>query len=60
MTTGRCYMIGLHREEIEWVRLLVELLRRADPLARELACQALEYVETVADAATPRDRCVQG
>lgn len=50
---GRCYMIGLQREELEWVRLLVRLLRHADPLAPELARQALEYVATVADAARP-------
>ena len=51
--TGRCYMIGLEKEELEWVRLLVRLLRHTDPLAPELARQALEYVATVADAATP-------
>src|SRR6266849_8681465 len=27
---GRCHMIGLHADEIEWVRLLVSLLRHAD------------------------------
>ena len=47
----QCSVIGLERSEIEWVRLLVKLLRHADPLAPELARQALEYVETVADAA---------
>jgi len=46
-------MIGLHADEIEWVRLLVSLLRHADPLAPELARQALEYVQTVAEAARP-------
>ncbi len=50
---GRCHMIGLHADEIEWVRLLVSLLRHADPLAPELARQALEYVQTVAEAARP-------
>ena len=50
---GQCHMIGLHADEIEWVRLLVKLLRHTDPLAPELARQALEYVETVAQAAGP-------
>ena len=31
---GRCHMIGLEAGEIEWVRLLVDLLRRGDPLTR--------------------------
>jgi hypothetical protein len=47
---GRCYMIGLDASEIEWVRLLVQLLRDPDPLAPELARQALEYVDNVARA----------
>ena len=44
---GRCHMIGLEQSEIEWVRLLVDLLRRPDPLTPELARQALEYVESI-------------
>jgi hypothetical protein len=40
-------MIGLERGEIEWVRLLVKLLRHPDPLTPELARQALEYVDGV-------------
>jgi hypothetical protein len=40
-------MIGLQPDEIEWVRLLVDLLRRPDPLTPELARQALEYVESI-------------
>ena len=43
-------MIGLKGEEMEWVRLLIKLLRHDDPLAPELARQALEYVDTVAQA----------
>jgi hypothetical protein len=43
-------MIGLRPDEIEWVRLLVTLLRRPDPLAPELARQALEYVQTLTSA----------
>jgi len=57
--TGRCSMIGLSSEEIEWVRLLVTLLRHPDPLAPELARQALEYVETVASGGL-RERRVNG
>ena len=52
-TAGQCYMIGLKANEIEWVRLLVKLLRGADPMAPELARQALEYVQNVALAASP-------
>ena len=48
---GRCSMIGLEPSEMEWVRLLIKLLRHRDPLAPELARQALEYVETIAEAA---------
>ena len=51
--TPRCYMIGLEANEIEWVRLLVKLLRGANPLAPELARQALAYVQNVALAASP-------
>lgn len=49
-------MIGLERSELEWVRLLVKLLRHPDPLAPELARQALAYVETVADATAASSR----
>jgi hypothetical protein len=42
-------VIGLHPEEIAWVRRLVTLLRHPDPLAAELARRALEYVQEVAD-----------
>ena len=52
-------MIGLSSEEMEWVRLLVTLLRHPDPLAPELARQALEYVETVASGGL-RERRVNG
>ena len=45
---GRCSVIGLRPEEIEWVRVLVTLLRHPDPLAPELARQALAYVQSVA------------
>ena len=48
--TGRCSVIGLEPREIEWVRLLVTMLRHPDPLPAELARQALEYVRQVAEA----------
>jgi hypothetical protein len=51
--TGRSYMIGLQADEMEWVRLLVTLLRHTNPLAAELARQALEYVQTVTEAGRP-------
>ena len=51
---GRCHMIGLEAGEIEWVRLLVDLLRRGDPLTPELARQALEYVESIASTHAAR------
>jgi hypothetical protein len=47
MQTSRCSMIGLRPDEIEWVRLLVTLLRSSDPLVPELARQALDYVRGV-------------
>jgi hypothetical protein len=50
---GKCYMIGLRPDEIEWVRLLVKLLRHADPLRPELARQALAYVQTVSHTTAP-------
>jgi len=52
-------MIGLRPDEIEWVRLLVTLLRRPDPLAPELARQALEYVQTLTSA-NPLERALNG
>lgn len=57
--SGRCSMIGLRPEELEWVRLLVTLLRHPDPLAPELARQALEYVRTVASGGL-RERRMNG
>lgn len=46
----QCYMIGLQPQELEWVRLLVKLLRHKDPLPPELARQALHYVDQIAEA----------
>ncbi len=50
-------MIGLERHELEWVRLVVKLLRHPDPLASELVRQALTYVSQVAEpgAGLPSD-----
>lgn len=47
---GRCSVIGLEPHELEWVRLLVNLLRHPDPLPAELARQALTYVNQVAES----------
>ena len=46
----QCYMIGLQPEDLDWVRLLVKLLRHNDPLPGELARQALCYVEQIAES----------
>jgi hypothetical protein len=43
-------VIGLEAQEIEWVRLLVTMLRHPDPLPAELARQALNYVHQVAES----------
>ncbi len=40
------HVIGLSPEEHEWVRLLIRLLRDPDPVRRELARQALVYMES--------------
>jgi hypothetical protein len=46
----QCYMIGLQPHELDWVRLLIKLLRHHDPLPPELARQALRYVEQIAES----------
>jgi hypothetical protein len=43
-------MIGLRPQELEWVRLLVKLLRHKDSLPPELARQALTYVNQIAES----------
>lgn len=45
---GDLLMIGLKPSEIQWVRLLVELLRSEDPLVVELSREALRYLESMA------------
>jgi hypothetical protein len=42
-------MIGLQPQELEWMRLVIKLLRHPDPLPAELTRQALLYVNQVAD-----------
>lgn len=37
-------VVGIHRDEIQWVCLLVDLLRHPDPVVPELVRQALVYV----------------
>ena len=37
-------VIGLDSHELQWIRMLVALLRHPDPLVPELACQALLYL----------------
>ena len=59
MQGSHCSMIGLRPDEVEWVRLLVTLLRRPDPLTSELARQALEYVQAL-DSADPVQRALNG
>lgn len=41
-------MIGLDPSEIEWVRLVIGLLRHPDPVVGEVAREALRYLEGVA------------
>jgi hypothetical protein len=42
-------VIGIHPEELRWIRLLVALLRHPDPGMPELARQALLYLSQSAD-----------
>jgi hypothetical protein len=41
-------IIGLEAAEIPWLRLLIGLLRHPDPVVREVACEALRYLEGMA------------
>jgi hypothetical protein len=38
-------IVGLTSHELEWVRLLLDLLRHQDPVTAELSKQALLYVK---------------
>ena len=44
-------MIGLDPRELQWLRLVVALLRHPDPVVGEVAQEALRYLEGVADRA---------
>ena len=52
-------MIGLQPQELDWVHLLVKLLRHNDPLPAELARQALRYVDQIAESASETHLAVQ-
>lgn len=53
---GSIPMIGLHAEELPWIRLLVALLRHPDPTVPELARQAILYLSRASDTAdTPTE-----
>jgi len=41
-------MIGLDPREIQWLRLVVALLRHPDPVVGEVAREALRYLEALA------------
>ncbi|MGA2591527.1 MAG: hypothetical protein ABSH32_16530 [Bryobacteraceae bacterium] len=41
-------MIGLDPRELQWVRLVIALLRHPDPVVGEVAREALRYLEGVA------------
>lgn len=42
-------VIGIHPDELRWIRMLVALLRHPDPGMPELARQALLYLAQSAD-----------
>lgn len=44
-------LIGLDPLELEWVRLLIRLLRHPDPVVGEVSKEALRYLEGVAHRA---------
>jgi hypothetical protein len=41
-------MIGLDAQEVQWLRLVIALLRHQDPVVGEVAREALRYLEEVA------------
>jgi len=41
-------MIGLDPREVQWLRLVITLLRHPDPVVGEVAREALRYLEDVA------------
>ncbi len=44
-------MIGLAPAELHWLRLVIALLRHPDPVVSEVAREALQYLEGLADRA---------
>jgi hypothetical protein len=47
MPRGNLSVIGLDTVELEWIRLLLKMLRHTDPVVNELMRQALVYVDKV-------------
>lgn len=45
-------MIGLDPHEVQWLRLVLALLRHPDPVVGEVAREALRYLEDVAARAS--------
>jgi len=45
-------MIGVDPAEIQWLRLVIALLRHPDPVVREVTREALRYLEDLAARAT--------
>jgi hypothetical protein len=48
-------VIGIEPAELNWIRMLVFLLRHPDPVVPELTRQALLYLETSASNAYPME-----
>lgn len=44
-------MIGLEARELQWLRLLIALLRHKDPVVSEVAREALRYLKGLAERA---------
>ena len=49
-------VIGVHPDELPWLRLLVALLRHPDPVVPELARQALLYLQNAAGESSEAPR----
>ncbi len=47
----KTYVIGIDSSELEWVRLLIGLLRHTDPVVGEVSREALRYLQGVAERA---------
>ncbi|MGD0363035.1 MAG: hypothetical protein ABSC93_19310 [Bryobacteraceae bacterium] len=41
-------MIGMDAQEIQWLRLVIALLRHPDPVVGEVTREALRYLDSVA------------